>query len=184
MDAFGALLKFLYTGAEPKYIRGDSIFAKKMRIMADQCECTFLKLYAKSDLEERFLDPSNTADMLLFADAHSCALLKESAMDVYAIDPRTVKESEGYTQLMESKDLIVELLEHTNGGRGSYIHIVEQLSEEDVNNLDVTSLREQLQSVDIDVDGSKPILVKRWIPLRSALTFKILTNPSKTLGRS
>jgi hypothetical protein len=161
--AFEALFKFLYTGIEPNDIRGDENSAVEMLVLANQFDCTHLKLYAESVLAERFLDTSNAADKLLFADAHSCALLKEAAMGMYATDPRSVKKTEGYSKLMKSKDLVIELLEYISGERGEYIRVIDCTPEEDVDNLDVTSLRERLQSVRIqDVDGSKEMLVKRW----------------------
>jgi hypothetical protein len=161
--AFYAVVKFLYTGTEPKYLRRDENSAKDVLLLADKFDCTHLKLYTESVLAERFLDNSNAADMILFADAHSCALLKEAAMAMYATDPKTVKKTEGYSKLMESKDLVIELLEYTNGERGECIRVADRTPEENVDNLDVTSLRERLQSVGIrNVDGSKDMLVKRW----------------------
>ncbi|OEU21725.1 hypothetical protein FRACYDRAFT_231869 [Fragilariopsis cylindrus CCMP1102] len=161
--AFEALFKFLYTGIEPNHIRGEENSAAEMLVLANQFDCTHLKLYAESVLAERFLDTSNAADKLLFADAHSCALLKEAAMGMYATDPKTVKKTEGYVELMKSKDLVIELLEYISGERGEYIRVADCTPEEDVDNLDVTSLRERLQSVSIhNVDGSKEMLVKYW----------------------
>ena len=161
--AFEALFKFLYTGIEPNHIRGDENSAVEMLVLANQFDCTHLKLYAESVLAERFLDTSNAADKLLFADAHSCALLKEAAMGMYATDPKTVKKTEGYVELMKSKDLVIELLEYISGERGEYVRVADRTPEEDVDNLDVTSLRERLQSVSIhNVDGSKEMLVKYW----------------------
>jgi hypothetical protein len=161
--AFGALFKFLYTGTESTYIHRDEKSAQDMLLLADQFDCTHLKLYAESVLAERFLDTSNAADMILFADAHSCALLKEAAMGIYTTDPKTVKETGGYSRLKESMNLILELLEYTSGERGEYIRVADRTPEEDVDNLDVTSLRERLRSVSIhNVDGSKEMLVKRW----------------------
>ena len=84
-------------------------------------------------------------------------------MGMYATDPKTVRKTEGYSKLMESKDLVIELLDYTNGERGEYVRVADRTPEEDVDNLDVTSLRERLQSVSIhNVDGSKEMLVKYW----------------------
>jgi hypothetical protein len=134
-----------------------------MLVLADQFDCSHLKLYAESVLAKRFLDTSNAADMILFADAHSCALLKEAAMGVYGTYSKTVKKSEGYSRLEESNHLLNELLDCTNIERGEYIRVADRTPEEDADKLDVTSIRERLQSVNIDdVDGSKGMLVKRW----------------------
>jgi hypothetical protein len=68
-----------------------------------------------------------------------------------------------WTKLKESNDLPEELLVHTNTGWKQYSSVANSnLDEEDVDNLGVTSLRERLQTADLDIDGCYLTLVERW----------------------
>jgi hypothetical protein len=79
-NVFEALLEFIYMGKEPKLT--DEDVAKSFLLAADRCGFIGLKLYIKSVLTSKFLVPSNAAALLLFADSHSCALLKEYSMNM------------------------------------------------------------------------------------------------------
>ncbi|OEU18051.1 hypothetical protein FRACYDRAFT_268855 [Fragilariopsis cylindrus CCMP1102] len=122
----------------------------------------------ESILTEKFLIPSTAAGFLLLADSYSCALLKEAAMVVYASNPNDVMESsqDDWTKLKESNDLLVELLVYATSSRKQYSSVVDDGNGtiDDVDDFDVTSLRERLQqqNVDLDLDGSREILVERW----------------------
>jgi hypothetical protein len=161
--AFEKILKFIYIGEYPVMTNDEEKSIKDIFLTADRLNCTDLKLYAESVLIEKYLVPSNAAEMLLFADSHSCSLLKEASMNAYATDPKTAMASEdGWSKLVESKDLIVELLVYTNLGRKTYSPVADSTASEDVDSLDVTSLRERLQKSNLDYDGSREMLVKRW----------------------
>merc|ERR1712238_552806 len=132
---------------------------------------TELKLYAESVLIEKFLVPSKAAALLMFADSHNCALLKEGTMDTYMTDPQAVDSD--WTKLQESDKLLTELLLYKSsggaGGRKRYSTYVRNVDSkganilEDFDDLDVTSLRERLQQVaKLSVDGSRSLLVLRW----------------------
>jgi hypothetical protein len=160
---FAKILKFIYIGQYPVMANDDETSIKDIFFTADRLNCTDLKLYAESVLIEKYLVPSNAAEMLLFADSHSCALLKEASMNAYATDPKTAMASEdGWSNLVESKDLIVELLVFTNLNRKTYSPVADSTASEDVDNLDVSSLRERLEHSNLDYDGSREMLVKRW----------------------
>ena len=165
---FEILLEFVYTGKEPK-LDDDEGTARSILLAANRFGCTDLKLYAESVLVDKFLVPSNAAALLLFADSYSCALLKEATMNTYINDTKTVIESkDDWTKLKESNDLLVELLLYSTSGRKKYSSIVDDGNASidraivDADDLDVTSLRERLQKVDLDLDGSREILVERW----------------------
>ena len=53
---------------------------------------------------------------------------------------------------------------YASSGRNSYASMVDDGNGtiDDVDDFDVTSLRERLQKVDLDVDGSREMLVDRW----------------------
>jgi hypothetical protein len=143
----------------------DEDIAKSILDAANRFGCTDLKLYIESVLVEKFLFPSNTAALLLLSDSYSCALLKEAAMNVYIKDTKTVIESKAdWTKLTESNDLLLELLLYATTGHKKYSSVVENGDGtlDDVDDFDVTSLRERLEKVNLDVDGSRQILVERW----------------------
>ncbi|OEU14911.1 hypothetical protein FRACYDRAFT_188278 [Fragilariopsis cylindrus CCMP1102] len=165
---FEILLEFVYTGKEPK-LDDDEGTARSVLVAANRFGCTDLKLYAESVLVDKFLVPSNAAALLLFADSYSCALLKEATMNTYINDTKAVIESKAdWTKLKESNDLLVELLLYSTSGRKKYSSIVDDGNAlidraiVDADDLDVTSLRQRLQKVDLDLDGSREILVERW----------------------
>ena len=169
--AFETLLEFVYTGKEPEFNDdddGDDEIAKSIFITADRFGCKDLKLYMESMLIEKFLVPSNVAALLLFADSHSCALLKEAAMNMYIQDSKPVIESkDDWSKLKESNDLLVELLVYatsSSSGRKKYSSVVNDGNGtiEDADEFDVTSLRERLQKVGLDVDGSREYLLELW----------------------
>ena len=167
---FKLFLEFLYTGKEPELDKNDEDDGEIVKLILDAANrfsCTYLKLYIESVIVEEFLVPSNAAALLLLADSYSCALLKEASMNMFVIDPLAVMESkDDWTKLKESNDLLEELLVYTNnpGGRKIYSSVVENGDGtlDDVDDFDVTSLRERLEKANIDVDGSRQILVERW----------------------
>ena len=166
---FEKLLEFIYMDKVPKLEENDTDDAKSILHAANRFGCTNLKLYMESVLVEKFLVPSNAIALLFLADSYSCALLKEAAMNVYAskFTDVMISSKEDWTRLKESNDLLVELLLYTNnpGGRRKYASVVENGDGdtlENVDDFDVTSLRERLEKANLDVDGSRQILVERW----------------------
>ena len=84
-------------------------------------------------------------------------------MNAYAVNPSAVMEAkEDWTNLVKSNRLLTELLVYTNSDRKWYSSVANGTPEEDVENLDVRSLRERLQDVNLDVDGSRETLAQRW----------------------
>ena len=81
----------------------DEELAKSILVATNRFGVTELKLYVGSVLLEKFLVPSTAANLLLFADAYVCALLKEGTMDMYASKSTEVIESnsEEWTKLKE-----------------------------------------------------------------------------------
>ena len=145
----------------------DEELGKSILVAANRFGVTELKLYVESILLEKFLVPSTAVNLLLFADAYVCALLKEGTMDIYALKSIKVIESnsEEWTKLKESNNLLVELFVYASSGRKSYTSMVDDDGTgalDDVGGFDVTSLREHLQQVDLDLDGSRDMLIHRW----------------------
>ena len=55
------------------------------------------------------MNVENAAELLLFADAHCCALLREAAFSLCIAHPTLVSVSEGWNQLKKSPELLSEL---------------------------------------------------------------------------
>ncbi|OEU07609.1 hypothetical protein FRACYDRAFT_251031 [Fragilariopsis cylindrus CCMP1102] len=154
-EVFQKLLEFVYTVKTPEV--KDVTAAIEILLAANRFDCTELKLYVESVIVDKFLTPTIAAKMLIIGDSYSCALLKEAAMNLYASNPSAVRGSEGWSELKESTYLLDELLEFM-----SYKNDHDATTTTNtVDNLDVTSLREQLQESKLEVDGSRSMLVER-----------------------
>jgi len=138
-DVFGFLLEYAYKAddAEARNLIGKAsdphAFAWSLLVAADKWGCTGLKRSVESVLaEEEFLLPRLCCDVLLKADAMSCTLLKERAMDKIASDPLAAtrklsaptstlqKEPTGWDRLRESPRLLFELLAHAAAQRRNH----------------------------------------------------------------
>jgi len=148
-EIFESLLAFVYTVATPEINTEEK--ARELLVAADCYECTHLKLYAESVLVDRFLRPANAADLLLFADAHSCALLLEAAMDVFCSQPEAVKQTKAWSDLKQSPKLLLELVDS----------LTKCPMPSEVEKWDVAQLRTELAAADIALDGSKQVLLER-----------------------
>jgi hypothetical protein len=163
-ETFKILLEYIYTvNTTPKIDNEAS--AIELLLAADRFECTQLKLYVESTIVDKFLTTDNAASMLVLGDSHSLALLKEAAINMYASDPVTVQESEGWSRVEESHRLVTKLLKSVSlklalsKNRETAI----QGDVAAIEHSNITSLREQLQEVKLDLDGSRETLVDRLL---------------------
>lgn len=78
-------------------------------MLADRFSCHDLKLFAESTITAKYLEPSNAAELVLIGHAHSCALLKESAMILCSKRAEAVVNTEGWKLLTESPELLTEM---------------------------------------------------------------------------
>jgi hypothetical protein len=164
---------FIYKDEAP-IITGDEEQAKQLLLAADRFGCTNLKLYMESMMVETFVSSSNVIDLLMLGDSISCALLKETCMNFYMENPTIVQEESkpDWTRLTESTSLLLELLNYATSGRKMCMPLQYYKSESAKERvscfmhpgdyLDVTSLRERLELLNFDVDGSREMLVQRW----------------------
>ena len=193
-EVFRIILQYAYGGTFPKRepIKASSpekepILKLGLEIIeaADRYGMIELKILVETYLVAyRVMRKHNVADMLLFADAKNCALLKEYAF-AYAISrSRDIINSELSAKLKESNSLLQELFVAaaeipeqrrgslggggggcgSGGGSSSHSGSVNG-SEEDVvfhrRSLCVNELRIELSENDLEVDGSKEMLEKR-----------------------
>lgn len=152
---FKALLECVY-GADPPPLGVMKRDARGVLDVADRFGCVNLKLYAESWLVESDLNKSTAAELLLLAEAKSCALLKESAMKVIKANAKSVMASPGWEDVMKSTTLTAEIMEAA---------LVPQSfvagGDDDVEKMDVTTLRRKLQEEDLSEDGTRKMLVDR-----------------------
>ena len=152
-DIFEQILEYVYTVKTPE-IKNEGI-AIKLLVAADRFGCTDLKLYIESTIVDKFLNATNAAKWLLLSDSHSCALLKEASMRLHVSDANTVMESkDDWSMVVESNRLLEELFK-SNSSSSSNSAVV------DVENLDVTTLREKLVYANLEIDGCRNILIER-----------------------
>lgn len=142
---FKSVLDFAYTAKLPEI--KDKNIAMELLIAADCYECIQLKLYVESVIVEKLITPENAAQLFLFADSYSCALLREKAINVFVTDAATVKKANAWSTIKESKAFIFELLEAATS--------------EEIGIDDIASIREQLEEVNLELDGSREVLVER-----------------------
>lgn len=91
-EIFKSILDVIYNVKTPE-IENEEI-ATEFLVAADCYDCPHLKLYAESIIVDKFLNTGNAAALLIFADSHSCALLKEAATNVFVTDAETVQNAE------------------------------------------------------------------------------------------
>ena len=152
-DIFEQILEYVYTVKTPE-IKNEGV-AIKLLVAADRFGCTDLKLYIESTIVDKFLNATNAAKWLLLSDSHSCALLKEASMRLHVSDANTVMESkDDWSRVVESNRLLEELFK-SNSIISSSNAVV------DIENLDVTTLREKLVYANLEIDGCRNILIER-----------------------
>jgi len=148
--SFKCLLEFIYTVKEPELDTGD--MAAELLNAANFFGCVDLKLYVESVMVDKFLEVSNAANRLLFADAHSLALLKEAAINIVVTNLNSVRDTEGWSKVRESNRLLEELLDS---------YAPRSQGDDEIDRLDVAELRNRLQEAGLELDGSRESLVNR-----------------------
>ena len=160
-NVFKSYLDYVYTVKAPDIEDKDTA----MQILGvEECfGCGELKLYVESVLVDKFLEVSNAAKMILVADEYSLPLLKEAAMNLYKTESNAEKKSKSWTTVEESHRLLRELLDHLSVQylSSSTSKVGNEYSSNHVYQLDMASLRFQLQDANLRVDGSRAILIKR-----------------------
>ena len=80
--------------------------------LANRFDYAQLKLQLEADLiEADIIGVENAAEILLLADSHCCAMLKEAAMHIVADHYPEVSKTEGGKDLKETASLLHEVLE-------------------------------------------------------------------------
>lgn len=168
---FKLLLKHIYTGLYPEM--NDATTAKDCLLAADRFGLIHLKLWIESEITAKFVTtPNVVADWLCLADGHSCPLLKEKCMNMCSEDLRTIKATDGWKHVKESSDLLMELLDFCAGGGSSRrrhhqirhsntTYTNDSIDDDDFDNMDIRTLRERLEVAELDLDGTRDMLIQR-----------------------
>lgn len=162
-EIFQALLKFAYSDEKPtkKMMQKD---ARGILIAANRFALTGLKQFAEEELIDT-IDASTTADLLLLADGHACAALKEAAMDFFFAQTDAVLVSDGWTRLAQSAALLAELIVATPRGNER----TRDTPVESVKRLCVFDLRTACWRSGLGTDGTRGMLEERLIPIYGGL---------------
>ena len=156
-DIFKTILEFAYTVKLPD-IENKEI-ATELLVAADCYDCVHLKLYVESFMVDKLLTPETAAELLVFADSYSCPLLKEKATDIFIRDVATVKKAKAWSQIVESSRLLHELIDALTAH--DKIEVKYRPDEKYIDGLDVTALRNELEEKNLELDGSREVLVQR-----------------------
>ena len=159
-DVFRMLLHFIYGGEMPS----DVILSNQARPIihaADKYGCTGLKLAAEAKMAADGITAENAAELILFADATNCVMLKEAAMEYFVANADDVMASEGFDQVKESPSILTELMSVALGGSKKRPASADADNNRDYKRMRVATLRQKLDDKKLDVDGSKEMLISR-----------------------
>lgn len=157
---FEYLLHYIYTGDVCDKVNGLDQLMDLLKL-ANRVACIGLKFEIEAVLiEQKYLDSTNAARLLLFAEAHCCALLLEHAIKTINLKFEAVVETAEWKQIEESPSLLLKLLKNANFAPQNNGILTPE-------NMDVSRLRKELHAVGKDVDGTHETLVRRWKEVRT-----------------
>ena len=98
----------------------------------------------------------NVTDYLIFAESKTCSLLKEVALSCFVARATDLLNSGTQEKLSESPNLMVELMKEMSKRNDTDTRRFNEYG-----NLSVNQLRKRLADEELDIDGSKEMLVSR-----------------------
>ena len=157
-DVFRMLLRYVYGGEIPS----KCVLREGRNIIraADRFGCTGLKLAADAEMATAGITAENAAELILFADATNCAMLKETAVEFFVENKDDVMASEGFAQVKESPAVLTELIAAMPCGSKRPASS-DAGAERDFKRMRVATLRQKLDEKKLGVDGSKDMLISR-----------------------
>ena len=153
-QTFQVLLRFIYWGETPPQEQLSQNAYNLLKV-ADRFGCVGLKFLAESELIRSGMTTINVAEMLLFANAYSCALMKESARAKIAGCPSEVVASHAWPKVKESNPLLAEIVEAFVAKKPA------RNRTNDIETMDVSTIRRKLEEIGDDIDGTREMLAKR-----------------------
>jgi hypothetical protein len=109
-----------------------------------------LKMNIESVIADTWLALPNAAELMVWAHNNCCPLLQEVAMELYLLQPKEVRQSEGWKMVKDCPALMEELLEMSVRERPG------------IKRSTVTALREHLLRIGLgkSMDGSRAMMIK------------------------
>ena len=124
-----------------------------------------LKILAESKVQQHNISIETASDLILYADAKNCPLLKEKAMDYFVLHAEEIRKSPSFERIEESTHIMVGLMDALLSSRRSSTNTLRSFSlgEQDVDygSMSVNLLRRMLEERGLDVDGSREMLIGR-----------------------
>mmetsp|Transcript_9624 Transcript_9624/g.14134 ORF Transcript_9624/g.14134 Transcript_9624/m.14134 type:complete len:401 (-) Transcript_9624:331-1533(-) len=159
---FECLLRFIY-GWEvpaPDFVE---THGRSLITVADRFGANQLKLYVESEISRLHVNADSAAEWVVFADSHSCALLKETAINTFAFDADKVMLTPAWETVKESKELLAELIDALANRGEKRTYVFNDHGYVDVDEMDVSNLREKLEADGQHdaLDGTREMMVKR-----------------------
>ncbi|KAL7550854.1 hypothetical protein ACHAWF_014051 [Thalassiosira exigua] len=129
---------------------------------ADLFGVSGLKILAEARVAEHDVATASASDLILYADAKHCPLLKERAIDHFVSHAEEVKRHPTFEKVRESASVLDELLEALLDRRVlRSSRSVAEGGDRDYDGMGVNLLRTLLDERGMDVDGSREMLVRR-----------------------
>mmetsp|Transcript_19652 Transcript_19652/g.41203 ORF Transcript_19652/g.41203 Transcript_19652/m.41203 type:complete len:488 (-) Transcript_19652:577-2040(-) len=119
-----------------------------------------LKILAETKVAETDVRISTASDLILYADAKDCPLLKERVIDYFVANAELIRKHPSFGKVKESASILDELME-------AYVtkRILRSFSsgegDVDYDSMGVNLLRRKLDGRGLDVDGSRETLIQR-----------------------
>ena len=155
-EVFRIVLRYVYTGELPDT---ETIQKYGMRIIeaADRFGIIPLKMAVETELVRNLvITAKNVTDYLIFAESKTCSLLKEVALSCFVARATDLLNSGTQEKLSESPNLMVELMKEMSKRNDTDTRRFNEYG-----NLSVNQLRKRLADEELDIDGSKEMLVSR-----------------------
>eukprot|EP00580_Thalassiosira_gravida_P017905 CAMPEP_0201662460 /NCGR_PEP_ID=MMETSP0494-20130426/4535_1 /ASSEMBLY_ACC=CAM_ASM_000839 /TAXON_ID=420259 /ORGANISM="Thalassiosira gravida, Strain GMp14c1" /LENGTH=485 /DNA_ID=CAMNT_0048140823 /DNA_START=70 /DNA_END=1527 /DNA_ORIENTATION=- len=121
-----------------------------------------LKILAETKVAESDVRISTASDLILYADAKDCPLLKERVVDYFVANAELIRKHPSFGKVKESASILDELMEayvtkrilrsFSSGEEGDDV---------DYESMGVNLLRRKLDGRGLDVDGSREMLIQR-----------------------
>ncbi|KAL3784573.1 hypothetical protein ACHAW5_009165 [Stephanodiscus triporus] len=141
---------------------GTSLISPAIELLdaANQFGVVGLKILAETKIIEAGISISNFSDLILYADAKNCALLKERSIEFYVLNAKEVRRHPSYLRVKESASILDELMDAL---LSRPIRRSSSSGDDDVDyeTMGVNLLRRKLDILGLDVDGSKEMLIQR-----------------------
>jgi len=163
---FSAILDSLYIGKMPDKLKSVEE-GKRIIIACDKFGCFDLKLHVEELLVGKHLSVKNAMDLLLFAEAHTCPVLKIHTMSTYKNYPKQVMDTnkDDWSSIGKDPKLLLDLLWYTNidfPNRRTYSSST-SYSKDHYKRFNPADLIKVLRKWNLDIDGSREILLERII---------------------